>query len=111
MKSITYICYLFLVQRISVSSLSAQQRSHFLQLFEQREFVLSYLFSTEKSPFPRVRGTCAHLFIVEETDTELGTVNHWPLIDRLKVAVKLIDLVIVSVFPHLIYRNTFQFNL
>lgn len=42
-----------------------------------------------------MRGTCAHLYVVEEADTELGVVNHWPLVDRLKIALKLVDLVIV----------------
>ncbi|XP_022662804.1 uncharacterized protein LOC111273608 isoform X2 [Varroa jacobsoni] len=78
--------------RISAPNLTPQQRTHFLQLLEQREFVWSYLFSQDLSPFPRVRGTCAHLFIVEEADIELGLINSWPLEDRLTVAIKLVDL-------------------
>ncbi|XP_003741726.1 uncharacterized protein LOC100899645 [Galendromus occidentalis] len=76
---------------------SNSQRLHFLQMMNQREFVWSFLYSQsgDASPFPLLRGTCGHVYIVEKSQRELNFVNELPIREKLKALVKVADLIVM----------------
>lgn len=84
---------------LSFSTLSSASQAHILQLFTQREFVYTFLFthglisSSQVSPSATLLGRCGHLYVVEKTQSDLSEAVAWPARERLHLATVILQVI------------------